>query len=107
MLVDGDATAVVPSEDAAVLLNRDLYAIAEAGHSFVDGVVYDLVDEVMKTAFIGGADVHTGAAADSLKPFEDLDVSGGVLGFCGFRHTWRLGVLALIFYHSSAYLARA
>ena len=48
MTVDGDAAAVVDDADAAVLVDRDLDAVAEAGHRLVDGVVDDLVDQVVQ-----------------------------------------------------------
>ena len=79
VLVDGDAAAVVGHEDAAVLLDRDRDVVAEAGHRLVDGVVDDLVNQVVEAALIGGADVHAGPPPDCLQTFEDLDVCGGVL----------------------------
>ena len=66
-------------------LIEDVDAIAEAGHRLVDGVIDDLVDEVMQAALVGGPDVHTGAAADGLKALEDLDIGSGV-SCGGFRH---------------------
>ena len=95
VLVDGDAAAVVLDDNAAVLVDRDLDAVAEAGHRLVDGVVDDLVDEVMQAALVGRADVHAGAAADGLQALEDLDVSGGVFAcFSGVSHTWGCFVIA-------------
>ena len=74
--------------DAAVGLDDDVDAVAEAGHRLVDGVVDDLVDEVVQAALVGRADVHTGAAADGLQPFEDLDIGGCVLTLGSFSHVW-------------------
>ena len=53
--------------------------VAVAGQSFVDGVVDHLVDEMVKAAGAGGADVHAGAFADRLEAFEDLDILGVVV----------------------------
>ena len=56
-----------------------------AGHGLVDGVVHDLVDEVVETSDAGGADVHPGPLADGLEALQDLDVLCAVL-FCGLGH---------------------
>ena len=42
-------------------------------------VVDDLVDQVVEAALVGGADVHAGAAAHRLQPFQHLDIAGGVV----------------------------
>ena len=59
-------------------MKDDLDAVAVAGDRLVDGVVDDLVDEVMETARAGRADVHAGALANRLQPLEDGDVLGAV-----------------------------
>jgi hypothetical protein len=45
------------------------------GESFVNRVVDDFINEVVKTTWTSGADVHTRTFANSLKPFENLDVA--------------------------------
>jgi hypothetical protein len=50
----------------------------EAVHRFVDGVVQDFPDEVMKPGAAYAADVHAGALADRLEPFKDGDVFRGI-----------------------------
>jgi hypothetical protein len=59
-------------------VNDDADAIAVAGEGFVDAVVYDLVDQVMKTPDIGAADEHARTPANRIEPFEHLDVRRGV-----------------------------
>ena len=39
----------------------------------VDGVREELVDEVVESVGVDAADVHGGAFADRLEPFEDVD----------------------------------
>ena len=53
---------------------------AEAGERLVDGVVDDLVDEVVQAQHAGRADVHAGALADRLEALEDRDVLRVVAG---------------------------
>ena len=60
--VDGDAAAVVDDPAAAVGQQGDVDAVAVAGHGLVDGVVDDLLDEVVQAGRAGGADVHARAA---------------------------------------------
>ncbi len=83
--VGGDAAAVVPYRYAAVLVNDRLDVVAEAGHSLVDGVVGDLVDQVVEAALVGAADVHAGPPAYRLQPAQHLDVAGRVLRALGRR----------------------
>jgi hypothetical protein len=49
----------------------------------VDGVVDDLVDEVMEAARAGRADVHPGSEPDGLETLQNGDVFCGI---CGFSH---------------------
>jgi hypothetical protein len=70
VLIDRDTAAVVLHPDAAVGQQRDLDGVAVAGQRLVDGVVHDLVDEVMQSSRTGRADVHSRALADGLKTLE-------------------------------------
>jgi hypothetical protein len=70
----GDATAVVDHLDRAVALDGDRDGVAEAGERLVDGVVDDLVDQVVQTPGTGRTDVHARALAHGLEPLEHLDV---------------------------------
>ena len=72
--VDGDATAVVVDPAATVGLQRDVDAGAVPGHRLVDRVVDHLPDQVVQSGETGGPDVHAGALAHGIEPFEDLDV---------------------------------
>ena len=76
--VDRDAAAVVADRDAIVRMQNDLDGVAVAGERLVDGVVDDLVDEMVEPALTRRADVHTGSLANGLEAFEDGDVGGVV-----------------------------
>lgn len=72
--VDRDATAVVDDADATVFTDAHVDGVAVPGEGFVDGVVDDLLDQVVQTARAGRTDVHTGALADGLEPLEHLNL---------------------------------
>ena len=70
---------------AAVGEDRHLDVVAVAGERLVDGVVDDLVDEVVQTARTGRPDVHAGPLAHRFETFENLDGIGAVTVRCGAR----------------------
>ncbi len=82
--VDRDAATVVDDAHRAVRQDRDDDRVAVAGERLVDGVVDDLVHEVVQTARSGRADVHAGALAHRLEALEDLDLVGAVLDVSPF-----------------------
>ena len=88
---DRDAAAVVAHRDRVVLVDRDRDDGAVARERLVDGVVYDLVDEVVQPAHADVADVHRGPLADRLEALEDLDVGRAVIAACRERRGERLG----------------
>ena len=63
-------------------MDGDVDARAVAGERLVDGVVDDLVDEVVQPPQARRADVHPGALADGLETLEDGDVLGVVGAGC-------------------------
>ena len=71
--VDRDAAATIDHADAAVGEDRHIDQIVVARERLVDGVVDDLVHEVMEAPLTGRADVHAGALAHGLEAFEHLD----------------------------------
>ncbi|CAM2957761.1 hypothetical protein MYSI104531_10755 [Mycobacterium simiae] len=68
-----DAAPVVGYLDAAVVEDADIDAGGVAGHRLVDRVVDHLPNEVVQAPLTGRPDIHAGAFADSLQPFEHGD----------------------------------
>src|SRR5581483_12017885 len=85
VLVDGNAPAVVDHPAAAVLQEGDLDPVGMAGHGLIDGVVDDLVDQVVEARGTGRSDVHPGAFPDRFQALEDRDVLGVVRHARTFR----------------------
>jgi hypothetical protein len=81
---DRDPAAVVLDRAGVVRVQGDANAVAVAGERLVDRVVDHLVDEVVKPARAGRADVHAGTFANRFQPLEDGDV-GGAVGGIRFR----------------------
>ena len=81
VLVDRDAAAVVVDAHSAVGEDGHLDVVGVTGERLVDGVVDDLVHQVMESAGAGGADVHSGSLADGFETFEDLDLIRAVVVF--------------------------
>ena len=71
--LDRDAPAVVLHAAGAVDVEADLDELRVARHGLVDGVVDDLIDQVVEAADARVPDKHAGALADGLQAFEDLD----------------------------------
>jgi hypothetical protein len=70
----GNPPAVVDDRDAAIDVDFDLDGFAESGHMFIDTVVDNFVDEVMKSVHAGAADIHRRPLPDRIKAFKHLDL---------------------------------
>lgn len=81
MRIDGNAAAVVGHGQKTVGFEFDLDERRMAREGLVHAVVDHLGEQMVQRLFVGAADIHAGAAADRLEPFEDFDVGGGVAGF--------------------------
>ena len=79
--VHGDAAAVVGDGDRPVRVDRHVDMRAEAGQRLVDGVVHDLVHEVVQAGRGGRADIHARALSDRLEALEHLDLRGVIVLF--------------------------
>ena len=79
--VGGDATPVVGDRDAVVDMDGDVNVGAVAGERFIDGIIDDLENEVMKPSFGGVADVHSRSFADSFESLKHFDLTRSVVLF--------------------------
>ena len=81
--VDGDAASIVDDSDAVVPVDGHGYGIAVARERFVDGVVDNLIDKVMQSAFRCRANVHTGTFSYCLESLENLNLTRAVVSVDG------------------------
>ena len=78
---DRNPGAIVGHGHAVVWMDRDHDAVAAAGKRLVDGVVDDLIHEMVESALAGGADVHARTPAYRVEPLEHGDVLSVVTSF--------------------------
>ena len=73
MDIGGNAAAIIGDRDAVVVVDDDGNLRAEARQGFVDGIVDDFVDEVVKTIQTRCPNVHCGTLPDWIETLQDLD----------------------------------
>ena len=78
MRIDRNAAAIVGDGEEAVGFELDLDPIGMPGERLVHGIVDDFGEQVMQRLLVGAADIHAGAAAHRLEPFQHLDVTRGI-----------------------------
>ena len=78
VLIDRNASPVVDHGDRVVDVNGDVDLVAEAGQRLVDGIVDNLVDEMMQAGRAGRPDVHRGPLPNGFQPLENFDLVGAV-----------------------------
>ena len=81
--VNGDTAAVIGDGDGIAFIDDDVDLGAVSGQGFVDGVIHDLIDQMMQTGGRCGTDIHTGTLPNGLETFQHLNLAG-VIGFFNF-----------------------
>lgn len=83
-----DSPAVVRHRTGAVRVQRHDDGIAVTGKRLVDGIVDDLLHEVMQPFYVRRADVHPRALANGIQPLQNLNLPFAVICgyFCPFFH---------------------
>jgi hypothetical protein len=76
MHLDRNAPTVVDHRNAVVLVNGNLDSRAKSRHSFIDGVVDNLVNEVVQPVGPGRPNVHRRTFPYRVEALENLDGSG-------------------------------
>ncbi len=71
--VNRNAAAVIDHRHGVVGMERHIDVLGITREDFIDGVVDDLVDQMMQTLNSGRANVHRRPFADGFDSLEDLD----------------------------------
>src|SRR5437773_2710420 len=69
--IDRNTAAVIGYGDGIVGMDDDFYGIAMPCQGLINGVIDDLIDQVMQSGAGSGTDIHGRSFADRLQPFED------------------------------------
>ncbi len=80
--VHGDTTAVVGNGDGVALVDGHMDFVAVACQCLVNGVVHDLIHQVVQTGGAGGTDVHARAFPNSVQSLQHLNFRGAVFVLC-------------------------
>ena len=96
--VHGDAAAVVRHGDSVPGVDGDVDLRAVARQRLVNGVVHDLINQVMEARGGRGTDIHARALADGFQSFQHLDLGGVIL--VGGVH--RRGIAEFCFSHGGS-----
>ena len=78
--IHGDAAAVIGNGDGVAGVDGDGDLRAVSGQGLVDGVVHDLIHQMVQAGGRRGADIHTGPLAHRLQPLQHLDFRGVIGG---------------------------
>ena len=82
--VHGDTTAVVGDGDGVAGIDGHGNMLTVSGQRFVNGVVHDLIDEVVQTGGGGRTDIHTGSFPHRFQTLQNLNLLRAVF-LCYFR----------------------
>ena len=69
MNINRNAAAVVDDCNAVIDVNGYINVVAVTRQSLIDGIIDDLIDQMMKSQLARVTDVHSWALSDRLQPF--------------------------------------
>jgi hypothetical protein len=73
--IDGNSSTIVNDTNSAVLQNGYLDVVAIPCEGFINGVIDDLIDQVVQSAGTGRTDIHSGTFAYGFETFENLNLA--------------------------------
>jgi hypothetical protein len=74
--VNRNTTSVVLYGDRVVFVDGYFNVVAIAGESFVDRVVHNFINQVVKSFRTNVTNIHCGALSNGFQTFQNLDVFG-------------------------------
>ena len=90
MRIDRNAAPIVAHAEETILFHRHVDSCGVAGHRFVHRIVEHFGKEMMQGGFVGAADIHAWASPHRLKPLQNLDRRGVIVGLAGRAAVRRL-----------------
>ena len=74
---DRNAATIIQYRDGIVLINGDVNPVSQC---FIYRIIYNLINQVMKSPGRSAANIHTRSLPDRFQPFQDLNLVCSV--FC-------------------------
>ena len=74
MFIDRNSTTVVGNGNRPIVIDDNIQFIAVAFHGLINGVIHNLIDQVMKSALSCISNIHCWTFADGLQSFENLNI---------------------------------
>src|SRR5262249_53317546 len=74
--------SVIDDRDRVVDVDNNVHFCAKASQSLINGIVDNLIDEVMKPINAGRSDVHCWPLPDRFQTLQNFDVFGAVIRLC-------------------------
>ena len=71
--VHGNTAAIVDYRYRVVNVNSAVDLVAMTSQGFIDGIVHNLINQVVETSLAGGADVHGWPLPNGLQAFKNFD----------------------------------
>ena len=68
MDIDRNAAAIIGDSYRVVFINNNINAVAIPSHGLVNGVIHDLIDQMVQPARAGITDIHRRTPAYRLDP---------------------------------------
>ena len=79
--INRDSPTVIRDSNGIVCVHNNINFIGKTCNSLVHGVVQNLGHQMVQSCFIGAADIHSRPVADRLKPFQNFNGLGAVIGY--------------------------
>ena len=87
MVVHRHSSPVILHHDWIILLNCNIYSFTVSCQSFVNTVIHDFVNKMMKSLRTGASYIHTRSFSHSFKSFKYLNLRRVILSVCFFFQT--------------------
>ena len=87
VIIHRNPATIILDTERSILVNDHIDFGRMSRHRFVDAVVNNLVDQVVKSSRSGTTDVHSGSFANRLDTFEDFNIRSGVVFFFFFAQS--------------------
>ncbi len=78
MHVSGDTSAIIRDRKVAVVMDVYIDVFGKPRNGFVERVIDDFGDEVVKSPFVSATNIHSGTFSDGFETFENGNVFSGI-----------------------------